>query len=508
MALDSTYERIFPDVEVIDDETLAAEKAVNDEAQELALLFYKAQTSLVLFRETFLASPGDVGSAWFHHKWSDLLLRGEGNVVVEGFRESAKSSIVIRAHSLHHIVFPDRDAPYLVFILANAKTAQKRLEEIVETYMKSPELSGNLIAVVDYKPHLGYFEAIVSDGTEEFSVRLEAYGKGAAIRGMTWNDRRPSKVIIDDPQDMEDAESETILEKDWDWFLSEVTFLGKDTRIFLIGNNLGEKCIVQRAIKYADALNFQSLVVPICDGEGKPNWSERFGKEFIERERAAFEEMGKLDVWYRERMCACMAPTSQRFRREMFRYYKPELLKWREKMDVYITLDLAVGQTKRSDYTAICVVAVDDDNNWFVLDVIWGRFTPTETIDKIFNAVLTYQPVCVGFEMVAFQAAMAHFVEVEMSRRNLFFQIISLRSEQKKELRIDSLHPRFARGSIYFPEGGDWVETIEDQLTSFPRGLHDDLIDALAYMDQIAIPPSSWKGSGGDDFDMPIAGGM
>jgi hypothetical protein len=42
-------------------------------------------------------------------------------------------------------------------------------------------------------------------------------------------------------------------------------------------------------------------------------------------------------------------------------------------------------------------------------------------------------------------------------------------------------------GRVSFNEDGDWDE-FKDQLIMFPTaGVHDDLIDALAYIDQIAI---------------------
>ncbi|MPN40718.1 hypothetical protein SDC9_188257 [bioreactor metagenome] len=40
----------------------------------------------------------------------------------------------------------------------------------------------------------------------------------------------------------------------------------------------------------------------------------------------------------------------------------------------------------------------------------------------------------------------------------------------------------------------------------FPTGLHDDLIDALAYVEQLALVPGDWDT--GDDDDIPLAGGM
>jgi predicted phage terminase large subunit-like protein len=109
-----------------------------------------------------------------------------------------------------------------------------------------------------------------------------------------------------------------------------------------------------------------------------------------------------------------------------------------------------------------------------------------------------WRPLVVGIEMVAYQAALGDFLTQEMPRRNIFFRIEPLRAAKRKELRIQTaLHPRFMAGCIWFPAVTAWVKPIEEELLAFPHGMHDDRIDSLAYIEQIAVVPS---GSGGDPF--------
>jgi hypothetical protein len=85
-----------------------------------------------------------------------------------------------------------------------------------------------------------------------------------------------------------------------------------------------------------------------------------------------------------------------------------------------------------------------------------------------------------------------------------------LRAEKKKELRILGMQPRFSAGQVWIPETADWRAEFEDQLLSFPYGRHDDIPDALAYMEQIAYPPSSWNDPEESEADswLPVAGAM
>ena len=173
--------------------------------------------------------------AKFHEEWSEILLNGRSHFAIEAFRESAKTQIVIRANLLHALTFPQESRSYLVIICATQRTASKKLLDVSREYLASKEMTGLMKSVTENSGLA--FEVNYHTG---LSVRIEAYGKGAAVRGLSWGSKRPDLVIIDDPQDEEDARSETVTAGDWDWFLSDVYFLGQTSRIFLIGNNLGD----------------------------------------------------------------------------------------------------------------------------------------------------------------------------------------------------------------------------------------------------------------------------
>ena len=75
-----------------------------------------------------------------------------------------------------------------------------------------------------------------------------------------------------------------------------------------------------------------------------------------------------------------------------------------------------------------------------------------------------------------------------MLRYNRSFEIKPLtHGNQRKYDRIQwALQGRAQKGSIYLLKG-DWNEKFLDQVVSFPsRYVHDDLVDALAYIDQLA----------------------
>lgn len=227
--------------------------------------------------------------------------------------------------------------------------------------------------------------------------------------------------------------------------------------------------------------------------DGKSSWEAKYTKQFIEKERDTYEKIHKIDIWYRERMCMAISPESQIFKKEYFRYFTWKDLRLSD-LNIYMTVDLAISQKKTADYTAIMVVGVNKDNHWFILDCSFGRFDPSDTIDEIFKMIGKWSPQKVGVEKVAYQAALSHFLMKEMPKRNMFFTVTQLKAQRRKEERISALQPRFTAGSVWVPENaGDWWTELMGEMLAFPNGIHDDLLDALAYVEQISVTPVKKK---------------
>lgn len=163
--------------------------------------------------------------------------------------------------------------------------------------------------------------------------------------------------------------------------------------------------------------------------------------------------------------------------------------------DYYIAIDLAgftdptstSKKNKRLDNTAISVVKVNE-NGWWIKEIIYGRWTLEETASTIFKAVDKYRPTAVGIERgIAKQAVMSPLTDM-MRRYSRYFRIEELtHGNQKKIDRIVwALQGRFENGQITLNKG-EWNHRFLDELFQFPNHLvHDDLIDSLAYIDQLA----------------------
>ena len=178
--------------------------------------------------------------------------------------------------------------------------------------------------------------------------------------------------------------------------------------------------------------------------------------------------------------------------------------------DYYIAIDLAGFQevakkkTKNSrlDNTSIAVVKVGE-SGWVIENIIYGRWTLEETAQKIFQAVKDYRPIVVGIEKgIAKQAVTSPLTDM-MKRYGFFFRVEDLtHGNQKKTDRIMwALQGRFEHGLIRIKRAA-WNSRFLDELFQFPDPLtHDDLVDSVAYIDQLAKVAYAGNWEEYDDYE-------
>ena len=155
----------------------------------------------------------------------------------------------------------------------------------------------------------------------------------------------------------------------------------------------------------------------------------------------------------------------------------------------FINVDRESGnKNKKLDETAIAFVKVHQEG-WWVAEIKHGRWDIQETCRQIMNAVIKYEPTTVAIEKGSLKNATLPYLTDLMRRNNRYFRIDDVtHGNQKKTDRIVwALQGRFENGKIQLNRG-EWNNEFIDQLVNFPNAqLHDDLIDALAYIDQIQV---------------------
>ena len=183
-----------------------------------------------------------------------------------------------------------------------------------------------------------------------------------------------------------------------------------------------------------------------------------------------------------------------------------------------IAIDLAgfeeVGKNagaakKRLDESAIAIVKLEDNGNWWVHKIVHGRWDIRETCVHILKAIRDFKPISVGIERGALKNAVLPYLNDLMRKNNIYAHIQDLTHGNKKKTDrvVWALQGRMEHGRVSFNIEEDWDE-FKDQMIMFPTtGVHDDLIDALSYVDQLAVS-NYQQDYEDDDYEVldPIAG--
>ena len=184
-----------------------------------------------------------------------------------------------------------------------------------------------------------------------------------------------------------------------------------------------------------------------------------------------------------------------------------------EGMNKIILVDPANEKKKSSDYTAMWVVGLGPDKNYYILDGLRDRLNLAERKAALFRLHRKWKPGFVGYEKYGKDVDISS-IEEEMERKTYHFEITPLGGKMAKNDRIKTLMPLFEQGRIYLPDtlyrtnyegiSEDLVELfIQDEYKAFPVPVHDDMLDCLARIndpDVILDWPMLEDDDGDDDW--------
>ena len=239
-------------------------------------------------------------------------------------------------------------------------------------------------------------------------------------------------------------------------------------------------------------------IFKLGEGEKDPEWAAfhytSYDNPLIpETEIEAAKRSMSSFAFRQEFMSSFEAASRDLFKEEWIKYEEGEPKDGRFFIAVdlagFINVDKESGnKNKKLDETAIAVVKVCEEG-WWVADILHGRWDIQETCNQIMRAIIKYEPTAVGIEKGSLKNATMPYLTDLMRRHNRYFRIDEVtHGNQKKTDRIVwALQGRFENGKVSL-NYGEWNNEFVDQLVNFPNAqLHDDLIDALAYIDQIQV---------------------
>lgn len=302
-------------------------------------------------------------------------------------------------------------------------------------------------------------------------------------------------LIVDDIiKSYEEARSKSFRDRAWDWFtkvamtrrmgkkLVVITFtrwhpddiIGRltDPENEYYNRRLAEKIKVINLPAIADDDD------PLGREPGEALWPEFYDLAFLEEQRD-LDPLG-FEALYQQRPSVADGVL---FRREHIRYYTPETRPPLEELRIYCASDHAVTTNQRSDSTVLLKVGIDRQNNIYLLDCFWKKARTDEVVEAMLQMGGTNpKPLIWWAEKGHITKSIGPFLRKRMLETNSFFNISEVTPAGDKEQRAQSIAARMAMGYVWFPKHLPWTEKAIAELLAFPNGLHDDFVDALAYI--------------------------
>lgn len=317
-------------------------------------------------------------------------------------------------------------------------------------------------------------------GVEGHRGGLHAAGVGGPITG-----KGARIAIIDDPvKNAEEAESETMRDKIWDWYTSTLyTRLTPDGRIIIVMTRWHEDDLVGRLLKKEQeeieegthqgerwtVINFPALAE---EGDylgreiGEPLWPQYgFDRKRMEQIKA---DVGSrvFNALYQQRPSAA---EGQLFKRGWWKYYKV-LPKIARKI---ISIDATFKDSDTSDFVSIQVWGKSGPDI-YLIDRLKDRMDFVTTIQSIRNIVAKHPDATMKLiEDKANGSAI-----ISMLRREIG-GIVPVNPQGGKVARAHAVSPYIEAGNVYLPEDKPWVHDFVEECAAFPNGQYDDDVDAM-----------------------------
>ncbi len=490
-------------------------KDVNGAEKALQLAYH----DLIAFGKLFL--PGDFGkseSPPFHYEIADALLEQSLKPLALILPRGSGKTQLFKTFLMHEILFKEKDdLMFMAWVSDNHRKSILNLQYIKQHFQTNEKIKY-------------YFGNIVGDKWTETDIvtstnaKLISRSNLSSVRGENYLGKRYDIVALDD------TESET----------NTVTLDAREKIKNIVYNGVKPALDVDGRLIFAGtSVHFDSLCQNILDGYAKADskdeytwdvisykstqpempggvlWNSYMPREKLDRIKEEYKQAGRIHGYYQEYELEVQNEDEAVWGRQYIKnwngYYSCDdginyINIDGEKIPVntFIGCDPATDiNTKTSDFSVIMAVAVDPDNNAYVLEYERHRSIPTVgardandnligkkgVVDYIIDMHLKYNCISSTVEDVAMNRSV--FQALNDRRRILNKYDIAVIPEkpggrEKRNKIYSGLSGRFSAGSILLRE--NMFDLTHEIVTFGPRMAHDDTIETLFYALLHAFP--------------------
>jgi predicted phage terminase large subunit-like protein len=294
-------------------------------------------------------------------------------------------------------------------------------------------------------------------------------GVGGPITG-----RGAHLAIIDDPvKNQQDADSETIRESVWNWYLTTLkTRLMPGGAIILMMTRWHEDDLAGRILK-EEGDEWEVIKLPAVT-DGKALWPEWFPLSELETHKKHARTWQAL---YQQN------PTPEEgtyFKREDIPRHRLDEVP--ERLHSYMTSDFAVtalaqgDESNDPDYTVFGHWGIDSDGKWWLVDRYKKQSKTSEWVEVWTDWVKRKGFLKAFGEKGVIRNAVEPFLKQSMTDAKAYCSMEWITRNRDKVAMASAFRGLLEQGKVSIPLT-DWGEDIVTELLKFPAGEHDDQVD-------------------------------
>lgn len=415
----------------------------------------------------------------FHREIYKLLLNHK-RLAVAAPRGFAKSKICSVIYPLHQALFALKQD--ICIISASETLAIEWLRQIrreLESNRMIIPFFGDLRSDKWTENHL-----ILTNG-----VNIRARGSGSQIRGF-----RPDLIILDDIETDESVASEEQRNKLRDWiFKSCLNTLMPDGQFIVIGTIISPLSLLAEMLASDNDWTKKKFRAYI-DGEqqeGRELWKDLWPHSRLQERK---KEIGSF-AFSSEFLNDPMSNESAAIKENHIRYWED----MPKQYSCVISVDPAYSDDEKSDYKVASVIAIDQNQNRYLLEYIRTHAPIGEFQNSIINLYIRYKDKLTGvgipnsgveksfFESFSRKCLERRIIGIPIQELSNTYtnSVTNVSARNKKARIIASLQPLFEQGKYYIHKSH---EEAKDELLTIGASRWDDLVDTMSYAEQILQP--------------------
>lgn len=462
------------------------------------------------FVQSLLAPSFDEPTATpaFHRELWELCCSDHNLVAIAAPRGHAKSTAISLGYVMAMVLF--RQARFCIIV----SDTEPQAILFLGTIKQHLEANQHLIQLFSIEKIVKNNETdIIVEFTDGNQFRIMAKGSGQKIRGITWDNLRPDLIVCDDLENDEivlNAESRDKFKK---WFFGALlpcrsprgkvrvvgTILHMDSVLMRLMPVPWSKFAKREGLRLYDDNPRSAWKAYLYEAHNEDFslilWPDRWPMEKLLEEQHRLRELGYPEIYSQEYLNRPLDEEHAFFRKADFipmsNAEKQDILEKKIPLNYYAGVDLAISEKERADYSAFVVCGVSPDNTIYVTEVIRSRMDGRDIVDMLLALQQKYNLQFIAIEDEKISKSLGPFIKEEVKKRGIFPSMLPMKPSADKKTRARSIQARMRVGSVKFDKHADWYPILESEMLKFNRDVHDDQVDAFAYLglalDKLAV---------------------